>query len=340
QLGYPVSGEYSIASSAVSDTAVEENIFEETSTDEDIEFDFSEEPELSVDVEVQNATEEPVAAAEVDHAIDEMLLAEGPDDEYLDEDIDEEILEIFVEEADEVLGTMTDCLHAWRADNGDQKSLETLRRSYHTLKGSGRLAGAMVMGEFAWAMESMLNRVMEGKVETSPSMFKLMDQAEVTLNKLLAHLKGETDQRPPVKRLQNLGIAFGDGKEFSVSEVLPDVAVEVSGADEIESIESGSIEFEVEEPEIELADPGEDVDISFESLDESSESEAAPSFDPVLAQVFRKETVTHLAALNEYLSEFSEADAAPVNDAVHRALHTLHGSARMAGVFSIADISE
>ncbi len=260
-----------------------------------------------------------------------MLLAEGPDDEYLDEDIDEEILEIFVEEADEVLVTMTDCLHAWHTDNADHKSLETLRRSYHTLKGSGRLAGAMVMGEFAWAMENMLNRVMEGKVETSPSMFKLMDQAEVTLNKLLAHLKGETEQRPAVKRLQDLGIAFADGKEFSVNEVLPDVAPKVvTGAEaglpaenqtDVALELSGSIELEIEEPE-------------------ATETEAAPSFDPVLLQVFRKETVTHLAALNEYLSEFGELDEAPVNDAVHRALHTLHGSARMAGVFSIADISE
>ncbi len=339
QLGYPVSGEYS-----VSDTVVAENIFEETSADDEIEFDFSEEPEmLAENEEIDEAPaipEEPVASAEenldTNLGIDEMLLAEGPDDEYLDEDIDEEILEIFVEEADEVLGTMTDCLHAWRADNGDQKSLDTLRRSYHTLKGSGRLAGAMVMGEFAWVMENMLNRVMEGKVDTSPSMFKVMDQAESTLKNLLAHLKGETDQRPPVKRLQDLGNAFADGKEFSVNEVLPAVAAQTeveSSAEDLSDRALGDTDAELEP-----GDLAEDTNTN-EGLDEPV-LEATPSIDPVLAQVFRKETVTHLAALNEYLSEFGEMDEAPVNEAIHRALHTLHGSARMAGVFSIADISE
>jgi chemosensory pili system protein ChpA (sensor histidine kinase/response regulator) len=314
QLGYPVSGEYSITDTASGDEVVGESL-----PDSEIEFDFSEDPDLlaetdKADDEAPVITEEPAVGFETNLDIAEVLLAEGPDDEYLDEDIDEEILEIFVEEADEVLGTMTDCLHAWRADNSDVKSLETLRRSYHTLKGSGRLAGAMVMGEFAWAMESLLNRVMEGKSEAGPSMFKLLEQSEVTLNRLLANLKGETDQRPPVKRLQDLAIAFAEGKDFSVSDVLPDVAQGMAP----EAV-----------PDISDAEP-----------EKSTETEEASSFDPVLAQVFRKETVTHLAALNEYLNKYSGVDSAPVNDVVHRALHTLHGSARMAGVFSIAEISE
>jgi chemosensory pili system protein ChpA (sensor histidine kinase/response regulator) len=384
QLGYPVSGEYAISDTAAVVGTNEESLFESENEGE-IEFDFSEEPELLAEDErvvddVSVAIEEPV----VDIDIGAALLAEEPDEEYLSEDIDEEILEIFIEEADEVIGTMIDCLHAWRADNNDKKSLETLRRSYHTLKGSGRLAGAMVMGEFAWAMENMLNRVMEDKVEVGPSMFKLMDQAEATLKKLLAHLKGETDQRPPIKRLSNIANAFAEGEEFSVSDVLPvaaagaakeapepsaDVAATEITLEEPELVELEPIETEGPESvepqesevmELELDDSMEASDISFESLDEpivdevdstspeisevenieESTVEVAPSFDPVLAQVFRKETVTHLAALNEYLSEFGEVDAAPVNDALHRALHTLHGSARMAGVFSIAGLAE
>ena len=321
QLGYPVSEEYSVSDSAISGMAGEIEVAEDLLPEDEIEFDFSEDPDLVAEAEEVNENiPAEIEAPAVDDGssldIKAMLDVEGPDDEYLDENIDDEILEIFVEEADEVLGTMTDCLHAWRADNGDAKSLETLRRSYHTLKGSGRLAGAMVMGEFAWAMESLLNRVMEGKVETSPSMFKLLEQAEVVLNKLLANLKGESDQRPPVKRLQDLANAFAEGKDFSVSDVLPEVASSLTPEAEPDT--------ETAEPEI-TAEP---------------ESEEATSFDPVLAQVFRKETVTHLAALNEYLSEYNGADSAPVNDVVHRALHTLHGSARMAGVFTIAEISE
>ena len=324
QLGYPISEEYSVSSSTISNVAISGEAVEELISEDEIEFDFSEDTDLQPEVEevdqsVQAAIEEPVVVSDAGQDIEAMLLAEDPDDEYLDEDIDDEILEIFVEEADEVLGTMTDCLHAWRTDISDAKSLETLRRSYHTLKGSGRLAGAMVMGEFAWAMESLLNRVMEGKVEAGPSMFILLEQAEVTLKRLLARLKGETAQIPPVKRLQDLANAFAEGKDFSVSDVLPDVA-------------ASNVTDVVPDTEFEQLEE--------ETVDTEIEAEEAPSFDPVLAQVFRKETVTHLAALNDFISEYSGADAAPVNDVVHRALHTLHGSARMAGVFSIAEISE
>lgn len=141
-------------------------------------------------------------------------------EEYQEEDIDEEILEIFVEEADEVLVDMTDCLHAWRANDDDLKSLESLRRSYHTIKGSGRLAGAMVMGDFAWAIENLLNRVMDKKIVAGPATFALLNNAETVVRGLLAHLKNDTTVRPPVKALTGQAVAMADGGEFSINDIV------------------------------------------------------------------------------------------------------------------------
>ncbi|WP_455198528.1 Hpt domain-containing protein [Kaarinaea lacus] len=391
QLGYPLGGEYEVTSPEATEAL---DTVEEAESEGEIEFDFSDEPELVAEEETleepaeaiaeaeEGMAAEPAASVDVASAID----SEAPDEEYLEEDIDDEILEIFVEEADEVLGTMTDCLHAWRANVDDQKSLETLRRSYHTLKGSGRLAGAMVLGEFAWAMENMLNRVMEGKLEASPGMFSLLEQSEITVNKLLDYLKGKADQRPPVKRLSDLAYALADGEQLSIADVAPaggsaepsltvienvetaaeEIAPEVDESaalgefsEDSAAAESNDMDFEfdtVETTEFELSDAesAEDSDvIEFEAepddesveLDITGESDsqvadAEPAIDPVLAQVFRKETITHLAALNEFISEYGESDSAPVDDNLHRALHTLHGSARMAGVEAIAELSE
>ncbi|MDT8383593.1 MAG: Hpt domain-containing protein [Gammaproteobacteria bacterium] len=152
-------------------------------------------------------------------SVADLAMPAAEPEQYQDEDIDEEILEIFVEEADEVLVTMTDCLHAWRANNDDSKSLETLRRSYHTIKGSGRLAGAMVMGDFAWSIENLLNRVLDNKIAASPAMFTLLDNAESVVRGLLAHLKKETEARPPVKALAAQADAMADGASFSVSDI-------------------------------------------------------------------------------------------------------------------------
>jgi len=408
QLGYPLGGEYDVS---VSDQEEVSNDALDTESEE-VDFDFSDETELvaeedePVEEEQQPVVYETVVeeAATGLNAAD-ALAAEAPDDGYLEEDIDEEILEIFVEEADEVLGTMTDCLHAWRANTEDAKSLETLRRSYHTLKGSGRLAGAMVLGEFAWAMENMLNRVMEGKVEAGPGMFSLLEQSEVTVGKLLDYLKGNTDQRPPVKRLSELAYAFADGRQMSIADVLPSgvnagpslsvvetsevpaVAVEeiieeetAQGEVDAASLDEFDLSLDVEDEadldlalEVEANQAGESDDIDFgfnesevkevqedvglenafdldagmvedeEEVQKNSltlEPETEDEIDPVLAQVFRKETITHLAALNEFLNEVGGAESAQVNDSLHRALHTLHGSARMAGVDAIAELSE
>ncbi|MGH8501507.1 MAG: Hpt domain-containing protein [Gammaproteobacteria bacterium] len=104
---------------------------------------------------------------------------------------DDEILEIFFEEAEEVLGVIRELLPKWRADSSDQQSLAVLRRSFHTLKGSGRLVGARLLGEFAWAFENLLNRVIEGEVSAADHIHQLLEQAADALAELIAQIKGQ-----------------------------------------------------------------------------------------------------------------------------------------------------
>ncbi|HQV14494.1 MAG TPA: Hpt domain-containing protein, partial [Denitromonas sp.] len=75
-----------------------------------------------------------------------------------DEEIDAELLEIFIEEAREVLGNIATHLAASRANPADAEALTTVRRGFHTLKGSGRMVGLNGLGEAAWSMEQALNR--------------------------------------------------------------------------------------------------------------------------------------------------------------------------------------
>ena len=70
---------------------------------------------------------------------------------------DDEMREVFLEEAREVLhdaGVATDDLaHA----PSDLALLTTVRRAFHTLKGSSRMVGLKEFGEAAWACEQMYN---------------------------------------------------------------------------------------------------------------------------------------------------------------------------------------
>jgi len=70
---------------------------------------------------------------------------------------DRELHDIFVEEANEVLETIETQLAALRKGPDDSATLTTVRRAFHTLKGSSRMVGLKQFGEGAWAIEQCFN---------------------------------------------------------------------------------------------------------------------------------------------------------------------------------------
>jgi chemosensory pili system protein ChpA (sensor histidine kinase/response regulator) len=72
----------------------------------------------------------------------------------LDDDLDPELMQIFLDEAHELVPSVGAALRDWR-DNPDNPVLgQALQRVLHTLKGSARMAGAMAMGELTHHMET------------------------------------------------------------------------------------------------------------------------------------------------------------------------------------------
>lgn len=107
------------------------------------------------------------------------------------EAIDDEIIEIFIEEAREVLETIAEQYPRWRDDSTNQSALQTVRRAFHTLKGSGRLVGAVAIGEFAWAIENLLNRLIDDTVAVDDEIHALLDRVvEVLPNLVDAYADG------------------------------------------------------------------------------------------------------------------------------------------------------
>ena len=101
------------------------------------------------------------------HLVDSTVL---PEDEYLDQDA--EILEIFVDELEEIFETLQPLLNEWVQKPSQDEVLVTIRRNFHTLKGSGRMVGAKYSGELAWTVEDTLNRVIAKNVELSSNVLQ------------------------------------------------------------------------------------------------------------------------------------------------------------------------
>ncbi|MBD2857380.1 Hpt domain-containing protein [Spongiibacter sp. KMU-158] len=103
--------------------------------------------------------------------------------------LDPEILEVFLEEAAEVLDGLLEQLPKWERQPESTELLAEVRRAFHTLKGSGRMAGAMQFGELAWLVEDMLNRVVDGQFRADAARFDLLKQVVALLPEMLAQLK-------------------------------------------------------------------------------------------------------------------------------------------------------
>ncbi len=102
-----------------------------------------------------------------------------------DDAFDDEIVEIFVEEVGEVLSQIDDNLPIWEANVANEVALKEVRRAFHTLKGSGRMVQALDIGELAWSVESMLNRVIDNTLKVQPAVFEVVKETRAAVPAML-----------------------------------------------------------------------------------------------------------------------------------------------------------
>jgi len=115
-----------------------------------------------------------------------------------DEAIDAELLEIFLSEAEEVLGAVRETLPESRMQPHNQEHLTTLRRCFHTLKGSSRMVGLVAFGEAAWSIEQVLNLRLSESRGGDAELYALLDKAAEILGEWVQNLKltGTSSQTP------------------------------------------------------------------------------------------------------------------------------------------------
>ncbi|MGB5246071.1 MAG: Hpt domain-containing protein [Woeseia sp.] len=206
--------------------------------------------------------------------------------------IDPELLELFIEEAKEEIATINRNLPKWVAAPDDMESLITVRRSFHTLKGSGRMVGAERIGEYCWAIENLLNRLINRTMTRTPPMVEFIDAAAAVVPELVEQLEVGAEPQADVNLFLARANAFAEGD--------PNAA------------------------RLNIAEPAADPDAA---------DDDGLEMDPVLLDIFSKETAGHLQAIREFIAA-CEGHRAPffVTDKLHRSCHTLHGSANMANV--------
>ncbi len=239
---------------------------------------------------------------------------ELPTDQLKDQD--PEIREIFIEEVQEIIEFLDEVLPQWLEDPANITILTDIRRSYHTLKGSGRMAGALSSGELAWSVEEMLNRVMSNTITLNDDIQKLVYSVATLYKHLItdfeSDIEHQIDFRPWICAAQYLRDQqvvpgeLGFTIDYYQHQTIP--------TDEETIVEQTALQ---EEQEI---------------VEESLVSEQ--SYEDQTFEIFFEESTEHLETIAAFLRLDSEPNVDQFNQLI-RAIHTIRGSSGMVGVDAV-----
>lgn len=248
-------------------------------------------------------------------------------------EIDADLVELFVEEARDELVKIQVNYANWVRNPLDDASLALVRRSFHTLKGSGRMVGAQRVGDYAWSVENLLNRVISGTQTRGPMVTALLQQAVDRLPELIDALAHRRVAGPDIERIIAQAHALAEGE---IVELLPVVD---DGLEEIAPLEQSHLPADAAML-VEAADDSVSDEVTAQVPTQVPAHEDAVTLSPPpsepdnsLQNIYRGEIATHVAALRAFVSECSNKHGPyPVTEGLYRACHTLAGASRMAGI--------
>ena len=133
----------------------------------------------------------------------------------LKDELDADLLPVFMEEGRDMLPQIGQALRAWQEKPEDRSPLQILLRLLHTVKGSARMAGAMTLGQHFHEMETGLEQLMLlgtpfahalddllARYDTGLQMFELLQNPEAATRLLSRPLPYRS--RPLLQRCQIL----------------------------------------------------------------------------------------------------------------------------------------
>jgi chemosensory pili system protein ChpA (sensor histidine kinase/response regulator) len=232
--------------------------------------------------------------------------------------VDPQFVELFIEEAKEEIASIQSSFPQWDQNPMDLESLSLMRRSFHTLKGSGRMVGARSIAEFGWSIENLLNRIIDKTLSRTPGMMALLRSAVAALPQLVEQLETGRQNTVPIEAVMARAFAYADGREADQGTVTltDDRGPAVTAPEPAPTAAVAALE---PEPAATASAPA------------VVAAAALPAMDPMLHDIYSKETSSHLTEIREYLRKRSGQPAPhELPEPVYRAIHTLSGSSKMA----------
>ncbi len=117
---------------------------------------------------------------------------------------DDEIVEIFLEEAVDILDSAGQALQRWLSDPDNAAPLSSLQRDLHTLKGGARMAEVDAIGDLAHELEGLYEGLVDRRYSHSEALGRLLHKGHDRLALLLEQLQAHQPLRPAQDLIETL----------------------------------------------------------------------------------------------------------------------------------------
>ncbi len=222
-----------------------------------------------------------------------------------------------------------------------------MRRSFHTLKGSGRMVNARAISDFAWAIENLLNRILDGTLQRSPPVLQTLRAAIAALPQLVAELESGSGERTDLAPLAARAHALASGREELAAASSTVTAatlagqgaarlaeVAAAGASPVSALPKPTVPAGVPPVPAAATSPAAVAKLAGvepAAAEPATAQSASSEPDAALREIYARETASHVGTVRAWLPA-SGAPAAPhvLPEEVYRACHTLVGSSTMA----------
>jgi chemosensory pili system protein ChpA (sensor histidine kinase/response regulator) len=254
--------------------------------------------------------------------------------------IEAELLDIFIGEAQEVLAVVADTLPAAHANPDSQETLTRLRRSFHTLKGSGRMVGLEQFAHAAAAVEKVMNVWLAESRAATPDLLALLDRAHADLSAWVAELAARAEPARSGAPLADAAARVQEGGAFAMEEPAPVAAepeaeaqpqaAEEPAADAAEAAETAPVLEEAALPANVLA---------FPLAEENLKRIGGLEIPLPLYNIYLGETDELVNALARDFAAWREEPLRPVSAQALKAAHTLGGTSATVGFHALREIA-
>lgn len=272
--------------------------------------------------------------------------------EHVNRYFDPELLDIFLEEADELLEGMDTDLNIWVNDQENFAALNNLMRYLHTLKGGANMIQANYIGLIAHELESIYERIIQRQLVTSSALIDfirlvqddLADRLQIVREQHLDYAASHTIQAlKSAGAVYNLlGFAVNELQAESETDVISELNFELLQQEAIHStalnLDELTSNFEqTVESNIRLV---EHTELQVFDAEDYTDNIQDQDIDSVVEQTFMEEAAELLEMADHLLKQwFEQRTNRSILLQLQRAVHSLKGGSRMLGLETVQAIA-